>query len=87
MKEKKISLRSYIAVLVLIFVGAIWAFVHFSGQALAQFYIVIAAVVAHVGWGAVYHAVNKRLTSKVVAEYVFVAAIVLLLFTWAFLFS
>jgi hypothetical protein len=86
-QERKISLGVHVLVLASIFAASVWAFTLFSGQELTQFYVVIAAAVAHVSWGVIYHYLNKRLTGKLVAEYMFIAAIVLLLFTWAFLFS
>lgn len=65
-----------------IFVVSVAAFLRFSNSPLLQLYVVVAAVLAYVGWGITYHFLNKHLTLSIVLEYFLVGALVILLFFW-----
>lgn len=80
--RKKTTLILHIITLLLILVSSVWAFIHFKGLPLMQLYVVVAAVVAYIAWGVLYHFLNKRLTLKLLLEYVLVGALALLLFSW-----
>jgi len=80
--RRGVLLALHAAALLLILIGALWTFTYFNGSALRQFYVVIAAVVAHIVWGIIYHSLNKQLTAGLLLEYVLVGALVLLLFSW-----
>lgn len=65
-----------------IFVLAVFAFLRFAGSPIMQLFVVVVAVLAYIGWGVIYHFLNKQLTLSIFLEYLLVGALVILLFFW-----
>jgi len=80
--RKKVTFILHIIALLLIFICSVRAFIYFKELPLMQLYVVVAAVVTYIGWGAIYHFLNKRLTLELILEYILVGALALLLFSW-----
>ncbi|MEX1061619.1 MAG: hypothetical protein WEC39_00715 [Patescibacteria group bacterium] len=74
-------------VLAVIFGLALWGFLRFQDAQIVQLYIAVVAVLAYVGWGALFHYFHKRLSLSILVEYLLVGALVLLMVFWLLAFS
>lgn len=80
--QRKVTFILHLVTLLLILISSVWAFIYFKDLLLMQLYVVVAAVVTYIAWGAIYHFLNKRLTFELLLEYLLVGALALLLFSW-----
>ncbi len=80
--RKRLIFILHLSTLLLILVSAVQAFIHFKSLPSMQLYVVFAAIFAYIGWGAIYHFLDKRLTLRLLLEYILIGLLALLLFSW-----
>jgi len=69
----------YLPLLFILLIGG-YFFVHFSYFPSYQFLVVLGIVTAYFIWGVVHHAVLKRLSIGVLAEYLLIGGLVVMMF-------